>query len=87
MSKKWNRTPMADQDQTKTPRTVGTEKKLKGESVASPESDSATLQQSVPKGTKKKAKAAGDKIRSTINNARDNRTRLGTSKPSTVVEG
>jgi hypothetical protein len=86
MSKRWNRTPMADQDQTKTPRTVGTEKNLKGESVASPESDSATLEQSVPKGQKKKAKGKADEIRTKINSARDDRTRLGVSKPSTITE-
>jgi hypothetical protein len=82
---KWTRTKLSEQDQTKTQRTRGSKTSVESSAVAAPETDSAKLEQSVPKGITKKPKAAGDQIRTAINAGRDGRTSLGRQKSSNVV--
>lgn len=45
----------------------------------------ASLEDSIPQGTKRRTKGTADAVRSTINSARDSRVVLGRMKPSSVV--
>jgi hypothetical protein len=82
LTENWNRTPMESQDQTTTPRTVGTKRTDKGSSFSEPAA--ASQDDSVPTG-QRKGPSEPAKARRKASVHRDSATALGKGKPSTVV--